>query len=117
MVMQEQARRLSEPLHWGRREKTIAAVLLGCLVLALAGLGAFALTSGAPARADCVTVRFASTLGGAEIHGCGAQARRICGSAGSETSGIAQELRAACRRAGFPYGRPSATSQAAAAGG
>ncbi len=40
MIMFEQSRRLSEPLRWGRREKTIAAVLISCVVLALAGLGA-----------------------------------------------------------------------------
>jgi len=102
MVMQEQSRRLSEPLQWGRREKTVVAVLLSALALAAAGLGAFALTSGAPARADCVTVTFASTLGGAQIHGCGQQARRICASDG-QLRAIAQELLAACRRAGFPY--------------
>ncbi len=52
MIMFDQSRRLSEPLRWGRREKTIVAVLLAsCVVLALAGLGAYALTSGSPARA------------------------------------------------------------------
>lgn len=117
MVMQEQSRRLSEPLRWGPREKTIVAVLLGCVGLALAGLGAFALTSGAPARVDCVTVTFASTLGAAQIHGCGQQARRICAS-DTQLAGIRQELLAACRRAGFPSEParpPRITSQRAAA--
>jgi hypothetical protein len=104
MVMFEQSRRLSEPLRWGRREKAVVAVLLGCLALALAGLGAYALTSGAPARADCVEVTFASTLGGGRLHGCGGQARRICASGAFR--GIEQELRSACRRAGFPYRTP-----------
>jgi hypothetical protein len=106
MVLYEQSRRLSEPLRWGRREKTIVAVVLSCLVLALAGLGAFALSSGAPARADCVTVTFASTLGGAEIHACGAQARRVCAS--GSFRGIAHQLRDVCRHAGFPYREPGA---------
>lgn len=101
MIMQEQSRRLSEPLRWGRREKTAVAVVLSCVVLALVGLGAYALTSGAPARRDCVTVTFASTLGGAELHGCGSHAKRICAS-GSFHS-IEQELRVACQRAGFPF--------------
>ena len=103
--MHDQSRRLSEPLRWGRREKTAIAVLLGCLLLALVGLGAYALTSGAPARHDCVKVTFASTLGGAELQGCGAQARRICAS--GDFRSIQQELGAACRRAGFPYRAPS----------
>ena len=101
MIMFDQSRRLSEPLRWGRREKTIVAALASCLVLALAGLGVFALTSGSPPRKDCVEVTFASTLGGAELQGCGDRARRICAS-GSFHS-IRQELQAACERAGYPF--------------
>jgi hypothetical protein len=103
--MFEQSRRLSQPLRWGRRERAAVAVVLGCLALALAGLGAYALTSGAPARADCVTVTFASTLGGGDLHACGAKARRVCAS--GDFRGIQAELSAACRRAGFPYRPPS----------
>jgi len=103
MVMFEQSRRLSEPLRWGRREKIAVAAALSCLVLALVGLGAYALTSGAPARADCVDVTFASTLGGAKLHACGARARSVCASHG-ELRGITPELRQACKRAGFPFG-------------
>jgi hypothetical protein len=104
MIMQDRSKRLSEPLRWGRREKTAVAFVLGCIVAALIGLGAYALTTGSPARADCIRVTFASTLGGADLHGCGSQARRICAS-GSFHS-IEQELRVACRRAGFPYMSP-----------
>ena len=104
MVMFEQSKRLSEPLRWGRREKTAIATLESIVVLSLLGLGAYALTTGAPARADCVNVTFASTLGGAQLQGCGAQARRICAS-GSFRS-LRQELSAACRRAGFAYRPP-----------
>jgi hypothetical protein len=104
MIMFDQSRRLSEPLRWGRREKTAVAALAGALVLALLALGAYALTSGAPARGDCVKVSFASTLGGAELHACGAQARRICAS--GDFRGIQGELSAACRHAGFAYRAP-----------
>jgi hypothetical protein len=104
MIMFEQSRRLSEPLRWGRREKTVVAVLAGCLVLALAGLAAYGLSSGARARSDCVRVSFASTLGGGDLHGCGAQARRICASA--DFRSIQQQLSAACSRAGLPYRAP-----------
>jgi hypothetical protein len=103
MIMFEQSRRLSEPLRWGRRERTVAAVLVSCVVLALVGLGAFALTSGAPARAGCVNLTFASTLGGAEVHECGAKARGLCASP-SAFHGIAEQLRAACKHAGYPVG-------------
>jgi hypothetical protein len=103
MIMFEQSRRLSQPLRWDRREKTAVAVLVSCALLALIGLGAFALTSGAPARRDCIEVTFASTLGGATEHACGGQARTVCASPGA-FKGAAEELRAACRRAGFPFG-------------
>jgi hypothetical protein len=101
MIMQDQSRRLSEPLRWGWRERTVVAVLASCVLLAAIGLGAYALTSGAPPRRDCVEVTFASTLGGATVHACGARARAVCAS-GSFRS-VADELRAACLRAGFPF--------------
>jgi hypothetical protein len=47
MIMFEQQRRLSQPLRWGRREKAVIGTLLAVVVLAVAGLGAYALTSGA----------------------------------------------------------------------
>jgi hypothetical protein len=101
--MIDQSKRLSEPLRWGRRERAIVAALLACVVLAVIGLGAYAVTSGAPPRRDCIEVTFASTLGGATEHACGARARTVCASPQAFKSSAA-ELRAACRRAGFPYG-------------
>jgi hypothetical protein len=105
MVMQEQARRLSEPLQWGRAQKRTVALALTLLVLAVAGLGAYALTSGSPARHDCVDVTFASTLGGASLKGCGVHARAICAS--GEFPRLAAELQSACAHAGFAYKPPS----------
>jgi hypothetical protein len=102
MIMQDQSKRLSEPLRWGRREKTIVATLLTCVALVAVGLGVFALTSGAPARKDCIEVNFASTLGGAIEHACGAQARRVCATPGAFRQ-VAAQLRESCRRAGFPF--------------
>jgi len=104
MIMQDQSRRLSQPLRWGRREKAavIAVILAG--MLAVIGLGVYALTGGSPARADCIHVTFASTLGGAELNACGAQARRVCAS--GQFRHIASELRESCRRAGLPYVAP-----------
>ena len=99
--MENRSRRLAEPLRWGRREKLAVGLLLACVVLALAGLGAYALTSGSPARRNCVDVNFASTLGGATVHACGAHARQLCGSGGNR--GIEADLRAACARAGFAF--------------
>ena len=102
MVMQEQARRLSEPLRFGRRERTVIAVLLSCTALALIGLVAYGLTSGAAPRRDCVNVTFASTLGGAALKGCGPKARSICAH-GGQFPALRHELQAACARAGFAF--------------
>ncbi|HEY5261786.1 MAG TPA: hypothetical protein VIJ33_06710 [Solirubrobacteraceae bacterium] len=102
MIMQDQSKRLSEPLRWGRREKTVVATVLACVVLAAIGLGAFALTSGSREPADCVDVTFASTLGAARLHACGARARAMCASPGASKE-IAASLRHACRRAGYPF--------------
>jgi hypothetical protein len=105
MIMEARAKRLATPLQWGRREKAAVGGVLAALVIALVALGAYALSSGGSARRDCVDVTFASTLGGAELKGCGAQARRICAS-GSFRS-ISSELSVACRHAGFAYKPPS----------
>jgi hypothetical protein len=104
MIMENRARRLAEPLRWGRREKAAVGAVLACVVLALVGLGIYALTSGSRARNDCVEVTFASTLGGATLHACGARARQVCGS--GAYPGLTAELRAACRRAGFSFRPP-----------
>jgi hypothetical protein len=101
MIMQDRSRRLSQPLSWGRREKTAVAGLLAVVLAAVIALGVFALTSGSPARRDCIEVTFASTLGGGTLRGCGEQARRQC--AAGDFHSIEAELRAACRRAGFPF--------------
>jgi hypothetical protein len=100
--MIDRSRRLSEPLRWGRSERVAVGAALACLALALAGLGAYALTSGARARADCIDVTFASTMGGARVHACGQRARAICASPGS-SGGIADALRASCKRAGYAF--------------
>jgi hypothetical protein len=103
MIMQDQSKRLSEPLHWGAREKTVVAALLGCVVLIALGLGVFALTSGAPKRAGCIELTFPSTLGAAEIHACGARARATCASP-QAFKDIAETMKDQCRKAGYPFG-------------
>ena len=104
MVMQDQARRLREPLRWGRRERTIIGIVLALVLASAIALGAYALTSGAPARADCINLEFPSTLGAAEVKGCGRQAQRLCASGAYK--GIRHEMRAACEHAGFAFRNP-----------
>ncbi len=106
MVMQEQSRRLGEPLQWGKREKSAIAALLVCVLVGLVALGIHTIdTKNGAEPADCIRVTFASTLGGADLHGCGAKARQICAS--GDFPHIAAELKAACAHAGFAY-RPAA---------
>ena len=102
MIMENRSKRLSEPLSWGRREKTVVAVLLSCVVIVLIGLGAYSLTSGSVEPKDCVDITFASTLGAARMHACGARARTLC-AAPQDSKEIAQPLRQALRRAGYPF--------------
>jgi hypothetical protein len=102
MIMENRSKRLSEPLRWGSREKRIVAVLLSCVALGLIGLGAFALTSGSKEPKDCVDVTFASTLGVAKMHACGARAKVLC-AAPQASKEIAQPLEQACRRVGYPF--------------
>jgi hypothetical protein len=104
MIMENRSGRLAEPLRWGRREKVAVGAVLACLVLALAGLGAYALTSGSRSRRDCVDVTFASSVGAASVKECGARARRVCASGAYR--GIKVELAAACARAGLYFKPP-----------
>jgi hypothetical protein len=104
MIMQDQSRRLSQPLQWGRRERVVVGALLGCVVAALIGLSIYAVTnSGTPLGKGCIELTFASTLGVAQIHDCGAQARALCASP-TPSRQIVDELREDCKKAGYPFG-------------
>jgi hypothetical protein len=104
MIMEARAKRLSTPLQWGRREKRAVGALLAVLAVAAIALGTYALTSGSPARKDCVEAIAPSTVGAVRIHACGDKARQVCASAGSY-KGIADALSASCRRAGLPVAK------------
>ena len=102
--MMDQHRRLAEPLRWTRAGKlTVAGVAIGA-ALAVLALGLYAAAGGfsATAQTGCVQVTFASTTGAATLHACGSQARELC-AAGGEHAQIANSLRRACRRAGYPF--------------
>ena len=101
MVMQEQARRLSEPLRWGRREKTVMGVLVAIVAAALVALAVYGLSSGAPARADCIKLTFANTLGGSEVKACGQKASTLCASGAYPN--LSDQMRSQCAHAGFSY--------------
>jgi hypothetical protein len=109
MVMQEQSKRLSEPLRWTRAGR-IGVIAAGAVLLAaLATVAVIVATSGSSRRAGCMEVTFASTLGAAVIHPCGAKARALCANPAEDPAAAANgALREACRQAGLPYGRPGA---------
>lgn len=102
MIMMDRSRQLREPLLWGRREKTVAAVLLSCVLLAAVGLLAYGLSSGSSTPRGCIAITFASTLGGAEAKACGAQARAVCATP-QDYQHSGEQLSQVCRRAGLPY--------------
>ena len=106
MVMIDQNRRLSEPLHW-TRAGLIAVIAAGSLLLAaLVTVAVLASTSGTSRGAGCIEVTFASTLGAAVIHPCGARARELCANPAENPAAAAHDaLLDACRQAGLPYGR------------
>jgi hypothetical protein len=108
MVMIDQNKRLSEPLRWTRAGR-VAVIAAGALLLAaLATVAVIASTSGSGRRAGCIEVTFASTLGAAVIHPCGARARALCANPADNPAAAAHgALREACRQAGLPYNSSS----------
>lgn len=108
MIMQDQSKRLSQPLQWTRTSRL--AVLAAVLVLLIAGAAAAVIgsTGGARTHRGCIEVTVPSTLGGAVVRQCGSTARSTCANP-AQDPGLAANgaLQDACRRAGLAYGRPS----------
>ena len=71
-------------------------VVLAAVVVAV-GVVAWAHSRHGGEAGPCVTVTIASTMGGATIHKCGADAARFCRENGPSDATVA----AACRREGF----------------
>jgi hypothetical protein len=108
MIMIDQTKRLSEPLRWTRAGR-LAVIAAGVsLLIAVASVAVVASRSGSGRHAGCIEVTFASTLGAAMIHPCGARARALCANPADDPAAAAHgALREACRQAGLPYGRPA----------
>lgn len=105
--MQDQSKRLSQPLQWTRTGRlAVAAVVL--LILVAGVVAAVVGSSGSSARPGCLEVTVPSTLGGAVVRQCGTTARDTCAQP-ARNPGLAANgaLREACRHAGLPYGRVS----------
>jgi len=95
MPVEKQAERLGAPL--GRRDRRFLAVLGLVTALAILAGAVYAATRGGdPAGERCFTATYASSVGGATVHRCGAAAVYFC----RVNVGVA-EIAAACRRAGI----------------
>jgi hypothetical protein len=110
MIMMDQSKRLSEPLRWTRTSRLAVIAACALLVASLATVAVVAATRGTASRAGCIEVTFASTLGAAAIHPCGAQARTLCAKPADNPAAVAHgHLLEACRQAGLPYGQAAGT--------
>ncbi|MGA9286694.1 MAG: hypothetical protein WBV85_14760 [Solirubrobacteraceae bacterium] len=109
MVMQEQSKRLAEPLRWTRTGRLAVLAVSGLLLAALVTVGVLASTTGSR-QPGCIEVTYASSLGAALMHPCGAHAREACARPDQYPAAAAHgALREACRQAGLPYGRAATT--------
>ncbi len=103
--MQEQSKRLSEPLRWTRAGRLAVLGVGGLLLAALVTVAVLASTTGSR-QAGCIEVTYASSLGAALMHPCGAHAREACARPDQYPAAAAHgALLEACRQAGLPYGR------------
>jgi len=109
MVMQDQSRRLAEPLRWTRAGRLAVIGAAALLLAALATVAVIAATNGHAYKAGCIEVTFATSLGGGVMQPCGAHARAACAHPAEYPAAAAHNaLRDACRKAGLPYGRATA---------
>jgi hypothetical protein len=100
--------------HWERantplreRDRRVLMVVAVVAVLSLIGLGvAYALRPAAQSNAGCVVANVPSTMGGATVRSCGAQAHRLCRTQGRIDRLIAE----ACIAQGFAADVPRALS-------
>ena len=98
MPVEKQAERLATPL--GGRDRRFLALLGLVTVLAILAGGVYAATRGGdPAGAACFSATYASSVGGATVHECGAAAVHYC-----RVDAVEPAVAAACRRAGFTVG-------------
>ncbi|HTA13716.1 MAG TPA: hypothetical protein VK781_02530 [Solirubrobacteraceae bacterium] len=103
-MMQEQSRRLSEPLRWTRGGRLAVIAASALLLVALATVAVIASTTGSR-QPGCIEVTYASSLGAALMHPCGVHAREACARPSQYPAAAAHgALREACGRAGLAYG-------------
>jgi hypothetical protein len=103
MIMVGQEARLHQPID--RRHKrlmlaTVALLLVGLAVVLV--YGSRQTNSYGPSANGCVTLTFASEVGSASLHKCGAAARAWCSFEAARNTTEARLVIPQCRLAGFP---------------
>jgi hypothetical protein len=96
-----------------RRDKRAVAIAGALIVVALAGIGAWAAVHpGSYGRSHdgCITVSMPSSTGGALLHQCGGPARATCGRAFAQQDKIALLTRPQCRLAGLAPSSPAGSA-------
>lgn len=108
MIMVDQSKRLSRPLGWTKAGRLATILVGGALLAIVVAVVVIASTRDSSPPPGCIEVTFASTLGAAVEHPCGARAREVCAHP-EQNPGLTEHgaLHAACRKAGLPYGRPA----------
>ncbi len=98
MPVERQAERLSTPLR-GRDRRVLVLVAIVSALAILAGVVYAATRGGTPAGVRCFTATYASSVGGATVHQCGAAAVHYC-----RVDAVVPAIATACRQAGFAVG-------------
>lgn len=95
MPVEGQWQRLSTPLS--RRDRRLISAMAVAAALAAAAVVFFAVRGSGTSNAGCVVVDLPSTMGGAHLSRCGAEAHAFCRSEAPRDRVVAD----ACRRQGF----------------
>jgi len=100
MPVERRSQRANAPL--GRRDKRVlAAVAVVAAVAAVALVVVLLTRPSSPSVSGCLEVKVPSTMGGASLRACGADAHAFC-----RTQGGDARIAAACRRQGFAADLP-----------
>jgi hypothetical protein len=111
MIMVGQEARLAQPLDPRHKRLMLATVL--CILVAVAAVvvyGTRQTNSYGSSANGCVTVTFASELGSAALHKCGAAAREWCSFEDARNTVESRLVSPQCRLAGFPRVSPAAST-------
>ena len=97
----------ADPAQRSRRERRGFTALVAALVAVVAGVMLIVAVGGsAESQRGCLDATVASTTGGARLHVCGADARRVCAGDRDASLPLDAALRTRCRALGLATGTP-----------